>query len=428
MRSKFGTFAKTANFHAFTPFDQTLNCKLNPLLHLDALADAPSLTPKQLATKYGDEAARWAQLQLELRKRATKKFGELATRMLFEREALEQATSLGVARYHASQFPQGVPVIDLTAGLGGDTLALAERGPVVAYESDHSRAQLLENNLNQLPYELTHWGFTSGDSAKESEDRTAHILIGDGATHLINKSPDLPKEAYPAWGSGYLWADPDRRSDTGRRLTKPEDYTPNPTDLAIKLKDSKLAGIKLSPLLPDDYLESLGGSLEFISHQGECLEAIIWLGTENAKPKRQAVILHPNQDPTRIEASTDYLQTTDTPQGYIHDCDPAVVRAHCLSTFGHQHLGDSPGYLTSDDPTPNPAYKTYKVIASPTKNQLKAELQKIGGKVFELKQRGANLDPTKLLKEIKTNGDSPISLVAFRVGNSIRYALTERLG
>ena len=117
------------------------------MLHLEALADAPSLTPKQLAAKHGDEAARWALMQLDLRKRATKKFGDLANKMLFEREALEQATSLAVARYHASQFPQGGPVIDLTAGLGGDTLALAERGPVVAYESDHSRAQLLEHNL-----------------------------------------------------------------------------------------------------------------------------------------------------------------------------------------------------------------------------------------------------------------------------------------
>ena len=365
------------------------------MLHLEALADATSLTPKQLATKHGDEAARWALMQLDLRKRATKKFGDLANKMLFDREALEQATSLAVARYHASQFPQSVPVIDLTAGLGGDTLALAERGPVIAYENDPARVELARFNLANHDCEL---------------------INADGFEVLNQTTPP------------YLWADPDRRSDTGRRLTKPEDYTPNPTDLAAKLKDSKLAGIKLSPLLPDDYLESLGGSLEFISHQGECLEAIIWLGTENTKPKRQAVILHPTQEPTRIKASTDYLQTTETPKSYIHDCDPAVVRAHCISTFGYPQLGDSPGYLTSDDPAPSPAYKTYKVIASPTKNQLKAELQKLGGKVFELKQRGANLDPSKILKELKTNGDIPFSLIAFRVGNSIRYALTERLG
>jgi hypothetical protein len=385
------------------------------LLHLEALTEAASLTPKRLAAKYGDEAARWALMQLDLRKRATKKFGNLASKMLFEREALEQATGLAVARYHASQFPKGVPVVDLTAGLGGDSIALAERGPVIAYENDPARAELLEFNLRCNPAGSNERGGPSDENYK--------VRLDDGTVALLEPSSSNSR----LQTHDYIWADPDRRSVTGRRLTKPEDYAPDPAVLADRLKVSKLAGIKLSPLLPDDYLENLGGSLEFVSHQGECLEAIIWLGTENSRPKRQAVILHPNQEPTRIEASNDYLESTEAPQNYIHDCDPAVVRAHCLATFGHQQLGDSPGYLTSNNPTPNAAYKTYQVIASPTKNQLKSEIQKVSGKVFELKQRGTSLDPAKLLKEIKTNGERPISLIAYRIGNSIRYALTERL-
>ncbi len=387
-------------------------CKLASVLHLDALADAPVLTHKQLAAKHGNEAARWALMQLDLRKRAAKKFGDLAIKMLFEREALEQATSLAVARYHAGQFPQSALVIDLTAGLGGDALALAARGPVVAYENDPTRAELLEFNLLRL------------QNPGNTGNSECEVRVSDGTQAFLDPPTPHPQRPTP----NYYWTDPDRRSATGRRLTKPEDYTPNPADLAAKLKDCKLAGIKLSPLLPDDYLESLGGSLEFISHQGECLEVIIWLGTENTKPKRQAVILHPNQEPTRIEATPNLPIQTPNPKQYIHDCDPAVVRAHCLATFGYLQLGDSPGYLTSDDPTPSRAYKTYKVIASPTKNHLKAELQKIGGKVFELKQRGTNLDPTTLLKSLKTNGDSPISLITYRVGASIRYVITQRLG
>ncbi|MEI7576360.1 MAG: hypothetical protein WCK51_05665 [Armatimonadota bacterium] len=385
------------------------------MLHLEALADAPSLTPKQLAAKHGDEAARWALMQFDLRKRATKKYGDLAEDMLFEREALEQASSFAVARYHASQFPQDALVIDLTAGLGGDALALAARGPLIAYENDPTRAELLEFNLLRLQ----NLGST-GIPERE-------VRVADGTQALLEPLTPNSQLSTPS----YYWTDPDRRSATGRRLTKPEDYTPNPGDLAAKLKDSKLAGIKLSPLLPDDYLESLceshNGSLEFISHHGECLEAIIWLGTENKKPKRQAVILHPNHQPTRIEATSNPPLQAAHPERYIHDCDPAVVRAHCLGTFGLFQLGDSPGYLTSDDPNPNLAYRTYEVLGSPTKNQLKAKLQQLNARVFELKQRGTNHDPVKLLKEIKTNGDRPISLIAFRSGNSIRYVLTERL-
>lgn len=401
------------------------------LLHLEALADAPSLTPKQLAAKHGDEAARWALMQLELRKRASKKFGELSTRMLFEREALEQATSLNVARYHASQFPSGVAVIDLTAGLGGDTLAIAERGSVIAYENDPARAELLEFNLKGIPDVSDRTG--EGSEASHCRDWIIEVRLADGLSALLTRKPcTLERIQEPGGDAGdtfdYVWADPDRRSDTGRRLSKPEDYSPNPSELAIRLKESKLAGIKLSPLLPDDYLESLGGSLEFISHQGECLEAIIWLGTENTKPKRQAVILHAGEEPTRIQSTPISPPQAFSPKKFIHDCDPAVVRAHCLGALGHDHLGDSPGYLTSDDPTENAAYRTYEVLATATPNQLKSALRNLGGSVFELKQRGTKLDPGTVLKGLKSYGDKPVSLIAYREDKSIRYALTTRLG
>lgn len=388
------------------------NCKLKSLLHLDALSDAPLLTSKRLAAKHGDEAARWALQQLELRKRATKKYGDLAEDMLFEREALEQASSFAVARYHASQFPEGATVVDLTAGIGGDALALAARGRVIAYENDPARAELLEFNLLRLQ----NLGSTGNPGCE--------VRLSDGTQALL----ELPTPNSQLPNLSYYWTDPDRRSATGCRLTKPEDYSPNPVDLAKRLKHAKLAGIKLSPLLPDAYLESLGGSLEFISFQGECLEAIVWLGTENTKPKRQAVILRHGQQLTRIEAtSSPPLQTPD-PQGFIHDCDPAVIRAHCLASFGHAQLGDSPGYLTSDDQAPNPAYNTYRVIETATSNQLKAKLRQINGRAYELKQRGTNLDSAEILKTVKTTGEKPVSVVAFRVAKSIRFVLTERLG
>src|SRR5579862_2583969 len=69
------------------------------------------------------ELARGAFGQWELRRRAKAKF-ERAEEMWFGREALEQATHEQVARYHASLFPAGALVHDLTTGLGGDLIAL----------------------------------------------------------------------------------------------------------------------------------------------------------------------------------------------------------------------------------------------------------------------------------------------------------------
>lgn len=354
------------------------------------------MTPKQLVAKHGDEAARWASAQMELRGRAKKKFGELAEKMLFEREALEQASSFQLARYHASHFRGASEVWDLTVGIGADSLALAAVSTTVTgYEIDPVRAELARFNLSNRNFEL---------------------LEADGFEALRRSCPD------------YVWADPDRRSATGRRLTKPEDYSPDPAELAGKLKHSKLAGIKLSPLLPDDYLESLGGSLEFISYQGECLEAIIWLGDQLEKPKRQAVILQPPSEPIRIEATSNLPLQTDQARQYIHDCDPAVVRAHCLAGFDFTQLGDSPGYLTSDNSETNPAYKTYQVLASTNQNSIKKELRRLNATIFEVKQRGVGLDPARLLREVNVKGENPLSLIAFRVGQSIRYLLAERLG
>ncbi len=365
--------------------------RLKALIYLDALSEAEVLTPKRLAAKYGDEPARWALVQVELRKRAAKKFGDLSARMLFEREALEQSTGIAVARYHASQFPVGVMVADLTAGIGGDALALGERGPVKAFESDPVRAELLEFNL--------------ADSGS--------AICGDG----FGQVEDFD----------YVWVDPDRRDREGRRLTMPEDYTPNPRDLAQSLSGRVLAGIKLSPLLPDDYLEGFGGRLEFISYRGECLEAVIWLGTSILSPSREAVMIGGSGETFRYPASSD-PSAVDVPSKYIFDCDPAVVRAHCTGGFGCDQLGDGPGYLTSESLIDSPALRAYEVLAvsPPDTKKLRAVLRENGWRARELKQRGAGLNDIEVLRPLPKEG-MDVSLIAYRRDKSIRVAIAKSL-
>ena len=117
-----------------------------------ALGDAAGLvaTPKTLekvAAAIGSaEVARWAFTQWELRKRAATKFVR-ADAMLFDREALEMASTEALARFHASRYPSGVPVIDITVGIGADLMALAARGPAVGYEIDTMRAEMARHNL-----------------------------------------------------------------------------------------------------------------------------------------------------------------------------------------------------------------------------------------------------------------------------------------
>ena len=56
--------------------------------------------------------------------------------MFFTRLGLEQATDAWVARYKATRFPAGQLLADLCCGIGGDLMALSERGPTRGVDRD----------------------------------------------------------------------------------------------------------------------------------------------------------------------------------------------------------------------------------------------------------------------------------------------------
>jgi hypothetical protein len=366
------------------------------MIWLDTLADAESMTPKQLAKKHGDEAARWALLQVELRQRAKRKFGDLAAQMLFEREALEQATQSRVARYHAEQLAAADKIVDVTAGIGGDSLAFAFTHPVEAFELNEERAAYARHNVALATHPV-------------------EVRTEDGLAWVAAHRPD------------YVWADPDRRRPDGRRIPEPEDYLPNPTQLADLFAKTRRSGIKLSPMLGNDYLESLGGAVEFVSCDGECCEAVVWIGRD-VTPSWEAVILTSEGEVRYPRSEVD--DEASEPSDYLFDIDPAVVRAHAMGSLGLEAaaLGDHPGYLTGEVGTVVTGAKTYRVLhhGPPDIKRLREVLRQTGRRVFEVKQRGAGLDPNRWLKDLRTEGE-PVSLVAWRVGKSIRVALCERI-
>ena len=92
--------------------------------------------------------------QVELRRRAQTKF-RAAQRMFLTRIRLEQATDQYVAAYKARRIPQGQWVADLCAGIGGDLMGLAGRGPVVGVDHDPFVAILAEANLHLAGSEQT---------------------------------------------------------------------------------------------------------------------------------------------------------------------------------------------------------------------------------------------------------------------------------
>ena len=88
---------------------------------------------------------------LEARRRSRSRLRESDT-WLMDREGSEQATRTTVAEYKARRLRSVIgeeTVIDLCCGIGSDTAALAQSGPVIYVDHDPVRVELTRFNLGQ---------------------------------------------------------------------------------------------------------------------------------------------------------------------------------------------------------------------------------------------------------------------------------------
>jgi SAM-dependent methyltransferase len=344
----------------------------------DLLPSASNL--ERLAGEVGPELARWAALQWDLRRRARAKFSR-ALEMLFVQEGLEQATHEAVAAWRASRFADGVLVADLTCGVGGDLLALARRGPAIGFDTDPDRLECARHNL------AVH--------GLDAEVRQADCLSAP-------------------WDFTCAIADPGRRVG-GRRLREPDRFMPGPAALTARMAGLDLGCIKLSPMLTDEYLGSLSGSIEFVSYGGECREACLWLG-RRAEPGRWAVRV---EDGHRLPAGSTW-EAVEDPGAYVLEADPAAIRAHSLGTLCDRHaarpLGQSNGYLAAKAPVSDPWVKCYEVVgpAPLQERRMRSLLAGLGAHVLDVKMRGMPFEPASVLPS-RRPGPEPLLLLACMV-------------
>jgi SAM-dependent methyltransferase len=347
----------------------------------------------RVSAKTSPEAARWAFTQWELRKKAVKKGFPKAEEMLFTREALEQASHFAVARYHASLFPTGELVADLTCGIGSDLIALAERGPVVGFDIDAERLEYARHNLS------------------------VHGLKGE----LVLDDP-LERD----WTFEYAFADPSRRV-AGRRTLDLSEFSPSPHRLSERLAQIKFGAIKLSPMIPDGAMDCLGSRLAFVSYNRECREALVCRGKDAIADKFAERIetrakLRPSNQPTSI----------DDPLQFLYEADPAAIRVHALSAISNDlhGLGDSNGYLTSESEVESEWLTRFRVLDFGHFDQksLRARLGELGGGIPVVKSRIPGLDVAKFPRAFKAEGRRTLIVVLYLVAMARRYAIVESHG
>lgn len=345
--------------------------------------------------------------QASLRQRARQKFSA-ADRMFFTPVGLEQATDEAVAAYKAGRFPAKEVVCDLCCGIGGDLIALARRGAATGVDRDAATALLAEANCRTLETEQAF---------------EVHVEQRDAA--------DVELPAAVAWH-----IDPDRRAD-GRRTTRVEAYEPALPVIERLLSRSPAAAVKLAPAADPPARWQAGAELEWISRGGECRQLVAWFGPLARAPgRRRATILGgPKQRETRslVGDATAPLAVSDRLGRYLAEPDAAVLAAGLTGALAAEHglAAVAPGavYLTGERLSRDAALDWFEIgdVAPFDLKRFKSLLRERRIGRLEVKKRGVDLDPAKLVRQLRVPGDRSATLLLVRIGGNVIGILAQRV-
>lgn len=348
------------------------------------------------------ERAAVAYSQATLRSRARVKFGSLADRLYFTSEALEQATRLRVAEHRAgrySAFGAG-SLIDLGCGIGGDLIAAARAGLVVAgVDLDPVRVAIAEANLAAL-------------------DLPGAVQVADATA--VNHSPfDL------------AFADPARRSGAGRSF-RVEDWTP-PWSWVEEQLLRRDAAVKVAPGIPHSLVPD-GVEAEWVSDEGEVKEAVLWSGRTATAGRRATVLgdgglasLTDEDDPGPDAVGVRKVG------GFLYEPDGAVIRAGLVTAIAAGVDGGlidpKIAYVTSDAAFRSPFARSYRVLEELPyrEKQLRAALRERGVGALTIKKRGVDVVPEQLRKRLTLTGDTAATIVLTRVAGNGTALLVDPL-
>lgn len=338
--------------------------------------------------------------QSRLRAGARAKFGDFAAGMLFTQDGLEQATRLQVAAEHARRFRDAGAhrVLDLTAGIGADAMALAAVGlDVTAFEIDEATALIADHNLR-------HW------------DQT-RVVLGDA----MELSPRLEADG--------VFADPARRTARGRRHD-PRDYSP-PLDDVLALRDRFPAlGVKVGPAIDHSHVPG-DAEAQWVSVDGSVVEAALWCGPLAQHSGHTALVMGAG-GPHRLSGTTDRADAGPLGE-FVYEPDGAVIRAGLVGELAHvtgTHLLDPTiAYLTADAPVETPFARGYRVVeAMPFKvKALAAALRERGVGTVDIKKRGVDITPEQLRPQLKLKGAGRMTVIVTRVAGQRTALLAEPL-
>jgi hypothetical protein len=370
---------------------------------LDQVTEIRAIGPADMARlrKLAPPAAIAAAIRLaRARAKAAAKF-ERGAQLWAVPTAVEQATAEPVARHKAARFASPLAV-DLCAGIGGDTVALAARGDVIAVDLDPGMCRRLR--FNAAVYDLSH-------RVLPVQARAETFVIPTGA---------------------WLHLDPDRRFSRRERASRLVDYAPGPEFWKTALPQVKGGAIKLSPA--SDFAEHFGApqyEIELVSLRGECKEATVWFG-EPVSCLRRATRLPENVTWTDRDAPVTERALVSPISNLIYDPDPALLRSGLLDGFALAHqlfrLGHGVDYLTGDQLVSTPFLTAFEVqeVAPLDLKRLRRTIAKHDIGTLEIKVRGVRITPEHLRAQLSPRGTRGATLLIFGGLGPTQVVLAQR--
>lgn len=261
---------------------------------------------------------------IKLRRKAKSKFSQ-SERMFFTSLSLEQSTGETIARYIAQRFQPEWQVADLTCGLGGNAIFLAERvSRVMAFDLEAEKIICAQENA--LAY---------GVAAK------IDFVVGDAFLN-INQNTDA------------FFLDPARDREG---LTKTRSFLnsqPNLLDILPQLLAvTPNVAVKISPAFSYEELKLLpeAPEVEIISEDNNCKVAMLWFGGFKTANRRATCFkkdgLFSLTDNAAAAVAVSPLKK------YLYEPDKAISKAHLIDEaalkFSLTKIDYDLSFLTGDN-------------------------------------------------------------------------------
>ncbi|MCC6380997.1 MAG: hypothetical protein IT304_00735 [Dehalococcoidia bacterium] len=341
-----------------------------------------ALPPHQLADRLRRdwppaEAAALAE-QLSLRGRAFVRFGE-DPGLRYTAAGLEMlAHPLLAARRARRLAALGLPVTDLTVGLGGDIRACLAAGlPCRGLERDYATAILAAANL-------------PGAAVARGDASAPPFRLRDGVVLL----------------------DPSRRSVVGRRFDV-QAFAPPWTVTLARLTEAIAGVLKAPPGVDHDRLPA-ACEVEFVQLGRSLREAVAWVGHGADPGLRRAVLL-----PAGAEIDSRAPAASASPGhvgSVVFDPESCVTRAglvrHLAARLGAHLLDPQVAYL-SGPPAVDPLASAFAVldVMHFSLARLRGRLRERGWRPSEIRRRAFPLEPDDLRRLLGPQQGDPVTLL-----------------